>query len=265
MLLEDLPFAVQRTILRRDAEVRPILDAVSEIDLSWTIVQGNANELLETTSMWSGSHPKSRSLWTGATAKFHYHRLVVRRLHNFVSSATAHIAHLTRQSRHFRKFDIPLYSEFVARKKAFDTQLALLLEVRDYSEHGGPHHSVLILQGTTDGGLVGIVGLRLAAFVEDLKQKATRTPRAKLALTVISTLRKDSVDISTLVNKYYASITAHREWFRERLLALYGTLSNDLPHWAISEADWNAVVAWQDANPIPVYRHTERVEAERTP
>jgi transposase InsO family protein len=31
MLLEDLPFPVQRTILRRDAEVRPILDAVSEI------------------------------------------------------------------------------------------------------------------------------------------------------------------------------------------------------------------------------------------
>jgi hypothetical protein len=77
MLLEDLPFPVQHTILRRDAEVRPILDAVSEIDLSWTIVRGNAGELLETTSMWSGSHSQSRSLWTDATAKFHYHRLVV--------------------------------------------------------------------------------------------------------------------------------------------------------------------------------------------
>jgi hypothetical protein len=265
MLLEDLPFPVQRTILRRDAEVRPILDVVSEIDLSWTIVQGNAGELLETTSMWSGSHPQSRSLWTDATAKFHYHRLVVRRLHNFLSSATAQIAHLTRQSRHFRKFDTALYSEFVERKKAFDTQLALLIEVRDYSEHGGPHHSVLILQGTTDGGLVGIVGLHLAAFVEDLKQKDTRTPRARLALTLISKLRKDSVDISTLVNEYYAGITAHRQWFRERLLALHSTLSNDLPRWAVSEADGNAVIEWQDANPIPVYRHSEPVEAERKP
>jgi hypothetical protein len=80
----------------------------------------------------------------------------------------------------------------VERKKAFDTQLALLIEVRDYSEHGDPHHSVLILQGTMDGGLVGTVGLHLAAFVEDLKQKSTRTPRARLAFTLISKLRKDA-------------------------------------------------------------------------
>jgi hypothetical protein len=249
VLLEDLPFPVQRTILRRDAEVRPILDAVSEIDLSWTIVQGNASELLETTALWSGSHPQSRSLWTDASAKFNYHRLVVRRLHNFLSSATAQIAHLTRRSRHFRKFDAALYAEFVERKEAFNKQLALLIEVRDYSEHGGPHHSVLILQGTTEGGLVGIVEFHLGAFVEDLKEKAARTPRARLALTRISELNRDSIDIPTLVNEYYAGITAHRQWFRERLLALHGTLSNDLPRWALSDTDRKAVIDWQDANP----------------
>lgn len=262
MLLEDLPYPVQRTILRRDAEVRPVLDAVSEIDLSWTIVQGNARELLETTAMWSGSHPQSRSLWTDVRAKFDYHRLVIRRLHNFLSSATAQIAHLTRQSRHFRKFDAALYTEFVERREALDKQLALLIEVRDYSEHGGPHHSVLMLQGTTDGGLVGVVGLHLAAFVEDLKQKATRAARARLALALISELGRDSVDISTLVNEYYVGITGHRQWFRERLLALHSTLSNDLPRWALSETDRKVVIEWRDANPIPVYRGSEPVAGE---
>jgi len=263
MLLEDLPLPVQRTILRRDAEVRPLLDAVSEIDLSWTIVQGNAKELLETTAMWSGSHAQSRGLWTDQGAKFHYHRLVIRRLHNFLSAATAQIAHLTRQSRNFRKFDSALYTEFVGRKEALDRQLALLIEVRDYSEHAGPHHSVLILQGTTGGGLVGFVGLQLTAFVEDLKHKATRAARAKLALALITEPKADPIDISTLVNEYYAGMTAHRQWFRERLLALYSTLSNDLPRWALSDADRQAVIEWRDANPIPVHRGSETVAAER--
>jgi hypothetical protein len=261
MLLEDLPLPIQRTIVRRDAEVRPVLDAVSEIDLSWTIVHGNAKELLETTAIWSGSHSQSRSLWTDQRAKFDYHRLVIRRLHNFLSSATAQIAHLTRQSRHFRKFDSTLYVEFLERKEALDNQLALLIEVRDYSEHGGPHHSVLILQGTTDGGLVGIVELQLAAFIEDLKQKATRVARARLALALVAEPKRDSIDISALVNEYYEGVTAHRQWFRERLLALHSMLSNDLPRWALSEADRTAVVEWQDANPIPVYRGSEPLGA----
>ena len=174
-------------------------------------------------------------------------------------------AHHVGSKAHFRNFDSALYTEFVERKKALDQQLALLIEVRDYSEHAGPHHSVLILQGTTDGGLAGVVGLQLVAFVEDLKQKAVRTARARLALALIAELKTDRIDISTLVNDYHAGITAHRQWFRDRLLALHNALSNDLPRWALSDADRQAVIEWRDANPIPVHRGSEPVGTEQKP
>lgn len=151
-----------------------------------------------------------------------------------------------------------MYAEFLGRKAVLDKQLALLIEIHDYSQHGGPHHSVLILQGTKDGELVGVVGLHLAGVVEDLMQKVTRTPRARVALSLVSNLKSDSLDVSTLVNEYYAGIAEHRQWFRGRLLASRSTLSNDPPRWAVSQADRNVVIEWQDANPIPVYRPSER-------
>ena len=87
-------------------------------------------------------------------------------------------------------------------------------------------------------------------------------PDPILALALISELGRDSIDISTLVNEYDEGITAHRQWFRERLLALHSTLSNDLPRWALSETDRKAVIEWRNANPIPVYRGSEPVGGE---
>jgi hypothetical protein len=102
MLLEDYPLPMQRAIKTRDAASQPLSAALQTLDVSWSILEGNAVELGKAMALFSnGAAPLTAgalSIWQNHGASHHYHRAIIRLFHNFLSAATAHLAHMGRHA-----------------------------------------------------------------------------------------------------------------------------------------------------------------------
>jgi hypothetical protein len=204
---------MQRTILARDEITAPYLPAISEIDVSWRIVSGNAADLLKAVDMFAGGdRQKTLHLWQSAKTNG-YHWLVIRLFHNFLSSAAAHLAHLKRRAALCKRHASVVYDEFAERdltlrRERLDLLVAFLIPVLNEIE----------------------AKLKTARSAE----KAERLSAQLQKLRALGD--RDHFEVSSLVQACLADLDSHRLRLRHQLLDVYQTLSCDLPRWA-TDAD----------------------------
>lgn len=255
---DSLPPPLQRAIVARDAGVKPFRQTIDSLDVSWTIVVGNFRELLDTIEKFdTDDQAKAVAQWKlTPPVRRQYHLEIVRRFHNVLSAVVAHMEHSRRAAALFRRLEPDRYRECCERQDRLDEGLNFLVAIRDFSIHAGTHESVLTLQGTEAGTLVGRVRFSIGPMLaeQEAKLASARAKREKEAATAaISRLKTagSTVEMRPLITDYYERVKEHRSWFREALIKMHERLSNDLAWWA-SPDDRAAVVQHYIDHPIPV-------------
>lgn len=256
---DSLPPPLQRAITTRDSAVKPFDKTIDSFDVSWTIVEGNLKELLGTIDVFdTNDQAKALALWQQSPpVKHRYHLDIVRRLHNFLSAAVAHLDHSRRAATLFKRLAPDSYRACCDRQDCLDERLNFLIAIRDFSLHAGTHASVLTLQGTEAGTFSGRVGFNVSAMLaeQEARLASVRTNRHKAAATAAVNRLKTAgsmVEIRPLVADYYERVQAHRSWLRKELIDVHARLSADLAQWASAD-DRPAVVQYFIDHPIPVY------------
>jgi len=257
--IDSLPPPLQRAIAARDAGVEPFNRTIDSLHVSWRIVEGNLNELLATLDMFdTNDQVRATSMWRQTPpAKQRYHCEIVRRLHNLLSAAVAHLDHTRRAATLFKRFVPESYQDYCRKQDLLDDRLGFLIVIRDFSIHTGTHESVLQLRGTAEGTMVGRVGFSVRPLLSE-QQARLATARSRREKAAASAAIKQletagtTVEIRPLIFDCYEQMNEHRIWFRQELIRVHELLSNDLGRWA-SPQDRAAVVQYFVDNPIPVY------------
>jgi len=256
---DSLPLPLQRAIAARDAAVKPFHPTIESLDVSWTIVEGNLRELLSTIEMFdTNDQAKAVALWKQKPpVKHRYHLDIVRRFHNVLSAAVAHLDHSRRAAALLRRLAPDSYLACCEWQDRLDERLDFLIAIRDFSLHAGTHASVLTLHGTEAGTFIGRVRFSVGPMLaeQETRLASARTKREKEAATAaISRLKTagSTVEMRPLITDYYAQVKEHRSWFRKELINVHARLSADLARWA-SPDDRAAVVQYFIDHPIPVY------------
>ena len=201
---------------------------------------------------------KPVALWTkDPPAKHEYHLEIVRRFHNVLSAAVAHLGHSRRAAALLKHLARESHLACRERQDRLDERLAFLVAIRDFSLHAGTHTSVLTLQGTEAGTFIGRVGFSVGPVLaeQEARLASMRTKREKESISAaISRLKAtgSTVEIRPLVADYYVQMQEFRTWLRNELLTVRQRLSADLARWATPE-DRPAVVQYFVDHPIPVY------------
>ncbi len=181
---DSLPQPLQRAITARDKAMKPFHPTIESLDVSWTIVEGDLIELLSTIDVFdTNDQAKAVALWhQSPPVKHRYHLDIVRRFHNFLGAAVAHLDHSRRAAALLRRLAPDSYRAYCEKHDRLDGRLEFLVAIRDFSLHAGTHASVLTLQGTEAGTFCGRVGFsvspmlaeqeaRLASAVRNVKKR----------------------------------------------------------------------------------------------
>lgn len=258
--LHSLPLPLQRAIAARDKGVEAFSPAIETLDVSWAIVEGNISELLATLDLFdTDDHRKATAMWQRDPATTHrFHLDLVRRFHNVLSAALAHVEHSRRASSLFKRRAPEAFQTYQDRQHDLDQRLAFATIIRDFSIHAGVHASVLTLQGTSTGTFEGRVGFSAEPILAEQTRKLStgRNKEEKAAATSAIgrlTAAGSTIEMRPLVAELYSSVLDQRRWLRAELIKVHERLSNDLAGWA-AEADKAEVIQYFIDNPIPVYR-----------
>lgn len=258
----SLPPPLQRAITARDIALEPFHPTIDSLDVSWGIVKGNIAELLATLDVFdTDDSARAAALWHQTPPiKHKYHLDIVRRLHNVLSAAVAHLEHTRRVASLVKRFAPDIYQMYCQRQDRLDERLGFLTAIRDFSIHAGAHQSALTLRWTTEGTMIGRVGFSVRPILAEQRAKlaSARSQREKNA-TAAAIQRLEAagttVEIRPLISDYYEQVNEHRTWIRQELVRLHDRLSNDLARWA-APLDRAAVLQYFIDNPIPVYGKT---------
>lgn len=258
--LESLPPPLQRAVAARDRGVEPFSPAIETLDVSWEIVQGNIGELFATIGLFdTDDQGKATALWQQDPAANHrFHLDIVRRFHNVLSAALAHVEHSRRAAALFKRLAPDSFQAYEDRQAGLDHRLGFAVTIRDFSIHAGVHASVLTLQATDAGTFQGRVGFDVKPILAEQERKrlAGRNRGEKEAAAIAIehlTAAGSTIEIRALVAEFYSHILDQRQWLRAELINVHERLSNDLARWA-TEEDRAAVIQYFIDHPIPVYR-----------
>jgi hypothetical protein len=212
-------------LARRNFRHKSILDALQNIGHSWSIVEGNSNDLKRVIDEFQ--RPGAYRQIINTQHERPYQLLLLRSFHNFLASAIATIEHVEKAIRSIRKAHPETVIAFEADVRALSQhdhiQVADL--VRDSSLHVGPQAIVLGLDGTSEGGRLTLatrVAFDTTPLREEIAQMKTRNDRQRANRerdrSVLTRVQRQ-IQIAPFVDSYLRLVGTFIQELRRQLLA----------------------------------------------